>query len=160
MGWGTQGGRFTGPCITPPAGAEPHPPLPSWSPPQVDRSLIKNVLAIYQEVRLCAGFAVAPTAAAPAAFSMGRNGLPRRSSTQGVQAAVSMTRMPPHCGAVGQVGMGQMDCYEHDFEEPMLKDTADYYRRKAAVWVQVRWRGGGCVVQWVVQPAAELVRAG
>ncbi len=30
-----------------------------------------------------------------------------------------------------------MDCYEHDFEEPMLKDTADYYRRKAAVWVQV-----------------------
>jgi cullin 1 len=34
--------------------------------------------------------------------------------------------------------MGQMDCYEQDFEEPMLKDTADYYRRKAAVWVQVR----------------------
>lgn len=37
-----------------------------------------------------------------------------------------------------QVGMGQMDCYERDFEEPMLKATADYYRRKAAVWVQVR----------------------
>lgn len=51
----------------------------------MDRSLIKNVLAIYQEV-----------------------------------------------------GMGQMDCYERDFEEPMLKATADYYRRKAAVWVQVR----------------------
>jgi hypothetical protein len=31
-----------------------------------------------------------------------------------------------------------MECYERDFEEFMLKDTAEYYRRKAAVWIQVR----------------------
>lgn len=31
-----------------------------------------------------------------------------------------------------------MECYEKDFEEHMLKDTAEYYRRKAAVWIQVR----------------------
>ena len=40
-----------------------------------------------------------------------------------------------------QVGMGAMECYERDFEEFMLNDTAEYYRRKAAVWIQVR-RGG------------------
>lgn len=34
--------------------------------------------------------------------------------------------------------MGQMECYEKDFEEFMLRDTAEYYRRKAAVWIQVR----------------------
>ncbi|KAI3437587.1 hypothetical protein D9Q98_000040 [Chlorella vulgaris] len=50
---------------------------------QIDRSLLKNVLAIFQEV-----------------------------------------------------GMGQMECYERDFEEAMLKDTAEYYRRRAAVWIQ------------------------
>jgi hypothetical protein len=33
--------------------------------------------------------------------------------------------------------MGQMECYERDFEEAMLKDTAEYYRRRAAVWIQV-----------------------
>ncbi|EFN56087.1 hypothetical protein CHLNCDRAFT_22706 [Chlorella variabilis] len=50
---------------------------------QIDRSLLKNVLAIFQEV-----------------------------------------------------GMGLMECYERDFEEAMLKDTAEYYRRRAAVWIQ------------------------
>ena len=28
------------------------------------------------------------------------------------------------------VGMGQMDAYEHDFEEHLLNETAAYYRRK------------------------------
>lgn len=121
-----------------------------FTPPQVDRSLIKNVLAIYQEVGRCSGW-LAP----PPVFSTGRSGLPGRcsakqvqDSTGEVQAAVSITSMSPHCGAVEQVGMGQMDCYEHDFEEPMLKDTADYYRRKAAVWVQVKWCGGGVLFCW------------
>jgi hypothetical protein len=34
-----------------------------------------------------------------------------------------------------QVGMGQMECYERDFEEHLLSDTADYYRRNAAQWI-------------------------
>jgi len=34
--------------------------------------------------------------------------------------------------------MGQMECYERDFEEFLLKDTAEYYKRKAAAWIQVR----------------------
>ena len=41
-----------------------------------------------------------------------------------------------------QVGMGAMECYERDFEDFMLKDTAEYYRRKAAVWIQVGGRVG------------------
>lgn len=32
-----------------------------------------------------------------------------------------------------EVGMGGMDAYEQDFEAPMLKATAAYYSRKAAV---------------------------
>ena len=31
--------------------------------------------------------------------------------------------------------MGQMDHYENDFEEAMLKDTAAYYSRKASKWI-------------------------
>ncbi|GMH29301.1 hypothetical protein Nepgr_031144 [Nepenthes gracilis] len=34
-----------------------------------------------------------------------------------------------------EIGMGQMDCYENDFEADMLKDTADYYSRKASNWI-------------------------
>ena len=33
--------------------------------------------------------------------------------------------------------MGSMECYEKDWEEPLLKETAEYYRRKAAAWIQV-----------------------
>ena len=44
--------------------------------------------------------------------------------------------------------MGLMECYERDFEEAMLKDTAEYYRRRAAVWIQVGGvrpaMSGGC----------------
>jgi hypothetical protein len=31
--------------------------------------------------------------------------------------------------------MGQMECYERDFEEHLLSGTADYYRRNAAQWI-------------------------
>ena len=31
--------------------------------------------------------------------------------------------------------MGQMDCYENDFEVDMLKDTSAYYSRKASSWI-------------------------
>lgn len=34
-----------------------------------------------------------------------------------------------------EIGMGQMDCYENDFEVSMLKDTAAYYSRKASNWI-------------------------
>ncbi|KAK4283529.1 hypothetical protein QN277_000471 [Acacia crassicarpa] len=34
-----------------------------------------------------------------------------------------------------EIGMGQMDCYENDFEADMLKDTATYYSRKASNWI-------------------------
>ncbi|XP_022137923.1 cullin-1-like [Momordica charantia] len=34
-----------------------------------------------------------------------------------------------------EIGMGQMDCYENDFEAAMLKDTAAYYSRKASNWI-------------------------
>eukprot|EP00262_Sarcandra_glabra_P016332 TRINITY_DN5291_c0_g1_i3.p1 TRINITY_DN5291_c0_g1~~TRINITY_DN5291_c0_g1_i3.p1 ORF type:complete len:745 (+),score=137.19 TRINITY_DN5291_c0_g1_i3:230-2464(+) len=34
-----------------------------------------------------------------------------------------------------EIGMGNMECYENDFEEAMLKDTAAYYSRKASNWI-------------------------
>lgn len=34
-----------------------------------------------------------------------------------------------------EIGMGQMDHYENDFEATMLKDTAAYYSRKASNWI-------------------------
>ncbi|KAK6930141.1 Cullin protein, neddylation domain [Dillenia turbinata] len=34
-----------------------------------------------------------------------------------------------------EIGMGQMDHYENDFEANMLKDTAAYYSRKASNWI-------------------------
>ncbi|XVF62608.1 hypothetical protein PTKIN_Ptkin09bG0022000 [Pterospermum kingtungense] len=34
-----------------------------------------------------------------------------------------------------EIGMGQMDYYENDFEVTMLKDTAAYYSRKASNWI-------------------------
>ncbi|KAL5996036.1 Cullin-1 [Asimina triloba] len=34
-----------------------------------------------------------------------------------------------------EIGMGNMDCYENDFEAAMLKDTAGYYSRKASNWI-------------------------
>ncbi|KAF3664459.1 Cullin-1 [Capsicum annuum] len=33
------------------------------------------------------------------------------------------------------IGMGEMEYYEIDFEDPMLKDTAAYYSRKASSWI-------------------------
>ncbi|CAL5413157.1 unnamed protein product [Camellia sinensis] len=34
-----------------------------------------------------------------------------------------------------EIGMGQMDHYENDFETDMLKDTEAYYSRKASNWI-------------------------
>lgn len=34
-----------------------------------------------------------------------------------------------------EVGMGGMECYEKDFEEPLLQESAAYYKRKAAEWI-------------------------
>ncbi|KAI4349627.1 hypothetical protein L6164_010192 [Bauhinia variegata] len=35
-----------------------------------------------------------------------------------------------------EIGMGQMDQYEQDFEVHMLEDTAEYYRTKATNWIE------------------------
>lgn len=34
-----------------------------------------------------------------------------------------------------EIGMGQMDYYDNDFEAAMLNDTAAYYSRKASNWI-------------------------
>eukprot|EP01018_Ginkgo_biloba_P011463 Gb_23722 [translate_table: standard] len=38
-------------------------------------------------------------------------------------------------GIFVEIGMGNMDYYENDFESAMLEDTAAYYSRKAASWI-------------------------
>uniref|UniRef100_A0A0D6QS21 Cullin family profile domain-containing protein n=1 Tax=Araucaria cunninghamii TaxID=56994 RepID=A0A0D6QS21_ARACU len=38
-------------------------------------------------------------------------------------------------GIFVEIGMGNMDYYENDFEAYMLEDTASYYSRKAASWI-------------------------
>lgn len=38
-------------------------------------------------------------------------------------------------GIFVEIGMGNMGCYENDFESAMLEDTAAYYSRKAASWI-------------------------
>ena len=35
-----------------------------------------------------------------------------------------------------EIGMGQTDRYEVDFEEDMLQDTGAYYSRKASSWIE------------------------
>ncbi|XP_052193381.1 cullin-1-like [Diospyros lotus] len=34
-----------------------------------------------------------------------------------------------------QIGMGMLDCYENDFEDYMLKESAAYYSQKASNWI-------------------------
>ena len=36
-----------------------------------------------------------------------------------------------------EVGMGSMDTYDADFEAYLLAESAAYYQRKAAAWIQV-----------------------
>ncbi|GLT32633.1 hypothetical protein SLA2020_072860 [Shorea laevis] len=38
-------------------------------------------------------------------------------------------------GIFVEIGMGSMECYENDFEEPMLIDTVRYYSHKATSWI-------------------------
>lgn len=35
-----------------------------------------------------------------------------------------------------EIGLGEMERYERDFEVQMLDDTADYYRSKATIWIE------------------------
>ena len=37
-----------------------------------------------------------------------------------------------------EVGMNTMEAYEQDFEAPLLAETGEFYRRKAAAWIVVR----------------------
>jgi cullin 1 len=34
-----------------------------------------------------------------------------------------------------EIGLGQMECYENDFEDFLLKDTTEYYSVKAQSWI-------------------------
>lgn len=34
-----------------------------------------------------------------------------------------------------EIGLGSMECYENDFEDLLLKDTAYYYSIKAQTWI-------------------------
>ncbi|GAA0160430.1 ubiquitin-protein ligase [Lithospermum erythrorhizon] len=34
-----------------------------------------------------------------------------------------------------EIGMGHMQCYENDFEEPLLVSSSGYYSQKASVWI-------------------------
>lgn len=34
-----------------------------------------------------------------------------------------------------EIGLGSMEYYENDFEDFLLKDTADYYSIKAQTWI-------------------------
>lgn len=38
-------------------------------------------------------------------------------------------------GIFVEIGMGEMEFYENDFEDAMLKDTSAYYSRKASNWI-------------------------
>ncbi|XP_050150478.1 cullin-1-like [Malus sylvestris] len=38
-------------------------------------------------------------------------------------------------GLPGEFGMGKMDPYREDFEEHMLRETGEYYSRKASSWI-------------------------
>ncbi|OMO67726.1 hypothetical protein COLO4_30016 [Corchorus olitorius] len=35
-----------------------------------------------------------------------------------------------------EIGMGQMEYYENDFQADLLRDTAAYYSRKATIWIE------------------------
>ena len=37
-----------------------------------------------------------------------------------------------------EVGMNTMDAYEGDFEVALLNETGEFYKRKAAAWIQVK----------------------
>ena len=37
-----------------------------------------------------------------------------------------------------QVGMNSLECYETDFEVALLEASGEYYKRKAAAWIQAR----------------------
>ena len=41
----------------------------------------------------------------------------------------------PYTARTPQVGMGEMECYERDFEVELLRSTGEYYRRRAAAWL-------------------------
>ena len=36
-----------------------------------------------------------------------------------------------------EVGMNTMEAYEADFEAALLVETSDFYKRKAAAWIEV-----------------------
>ena len=121
---------------------------------QIDRALVKNVLGIFIEVSWCWNvrvsfayllsqpqpFTVVSLACLPLLLML------HRCSTSKSICCSSWTcsYAPTHstsskawfASCCAQVGMGGMDAYERDFEEYLLTGTAEYYKRKASVWVE------------------------
>ena len=58
-----------------------------------------------------------------------------------------------------EVGMGGMDCYDEDFEQHLLAETASYYRKKATVWITVRARSPAHAVAPHPWPSSKLMMA-
>ena len=48
-----------------------------------------------------------------------------------------------------EVGMNTMEAYETDFEVTLLMETGEFYKRKAAAWIQVNAPSGPCIAQVV-----------
>lgn len=136
----------------------------------IDKTLVKNILDIFIEVRCRCASGPHPRPACPVARAsvMGPGADVRAESTSDqippltfspsdrtnhascrLCAAAPLSclcrpwslvlkvsrcdRTPPEPFA--QVGMGGMECYEKDFEDHLLAETASYYRRKAAEWI-------------------------
>ena len=55
-----------------------------------------------------------------------------------------------------QVGMNSLDCYEQDFEAAMLEASAEYFKRKAAAWIQARCATLRCQTYCVLHRSALL----
>lgn len=51
---------------------------------------------------------------------------------------INRTLLKNVLGIFIEVGMGGMETYQNDFEAHLLEETAVFYKRKAAAWIQVR----------------------
>ena len=58
-----------------------------------------------------------------------------------------------------EVGMGGMDCYDEDFEQHLLAETASYYRKKATVWITVCARSPAHALAPHPWPSSRLMMA-
>lgn len=136
---------------------------------QIDRALLKNTLEIFQEVCHCSSLCMGCEAKACCVLHL-RCLPPARqlacswsslvlswASSSGYGIVLHVLCTSPLLAGVAnylgehiaeqtprpQVGMNSLECYETDFEVALLEASADFYKRKAAAWIQVC----SCVLQ-------------